>query len=412
VTLRTIVVPEGPESRISYETTEYLSGNVTVTEHPDNWRTKLFTLIGEDIPHYHKRKRSGELLPHTSYEVTDFLTEKQGGLFEFSNPAGTVAGVVHYDASYPWPAGSASVWSVSESEVDSAIPADINDLLQVAAARIYSKGHDIATTIAELHETRTMFKDIVRRWTSKADDITTRKTALVKKDGTLSAAGKAYNKRVRGKRAKSAADLLLEARYGWRPLFSEIQSLDQAIREFDRKRQRYSENVRRLVSKDTSESTLDLSNVYCDYGQKTVKTVEVSIGASVSADIRPPQFAFNPLVTGWEVVPLSFVVDWFIGVGTYLESLSFLTIVDQYYASSGYLVKISKDTEYFYKTPRNGYSGNVVGTTKSYGFKKVRVPSVLPSVPQFRLNLDAWKVMDLVALGIQRYTGVKATWLR
>jgi hypothetical protein len=129
----------------------------------------------------------------------------------------------------------------------------------------------------------------------------------------------------------------------------------------------------------------------------------VSLAASVTADIQPPRFAFNPAVTVWELTTLSFALDWFIAVGTWLEAMSFLVLVDKYYASSGYLVKITKESVAGNFSPNGyGYTGNVYGYTKSEGIKKARVPATVPSYPQFRLNLDAWKIADLLALLVQR----------
>jgi hypothetical protein len=54
--------------------------------------------------------------------------------------------------------------------------------------------------------------------------------------------------------------------------------------------------------------------------------------------------AFNPLLTAWELVPFSFVVDWFIGIGDWLIAQSF-TIGDVASQRAFYLSKRSSIVE-------------------------------------------------------------------
>jgi hypothetical protein len=50
---------------------------------------------------------------------------------------------------------------------------------------------------------------------------------------------------------------------------------------------------------------------------------------------------FNPLLIGWELVPFSFVVDWFIPVGSYLEGIDALLGYDSFSYSNSLLTKVS-----------------------------------------------------------------------
>jgi hypothetical protein len=230
---RNIVVQTGPEYVTSVTSTDYLSGAHTeVSDLAKVRRIGYSELIGENIPNYHKRLKSGELLPHTVYSKLSLETETFQGIFTFDNPAGTVGGVTHQESSFPGPWGPVGEYTVTEAELDDYVPSNIDNLVDIAAARIYSKGHDTATALAELHQLRNLATGIATRWIRLADAV---------KDKKLSDS------------AKRMVNLYLEGRYGWRPLKADIQALDKAIREFDSKRHRYSENVKRIVDRDVSE---------------------------------------------------------------------------------------------------------------------------------------------------------------
>lgn len=396
--LRHIVESTGPTYHDSIEKSYHFGPPAYTTEASNSVETSqsYFELTGEEIPHFHKRMKLGELLPHTAFDSQKSSFDHRGSsmVFDHTNPAAAPGGVYRFTAEGFFPDGSVSsaYTRVTLAEAAAAVPANIDNLTDVAAARIYSKGFDVATTLVELQQTRDLFKGIAGRWLKLAQALRRRKPKDVWKE---------------------ASNLYLEARYGWRPLKADLENLHSAIAEFDSKRKRYSENVRRIQSRDEVVDVHPIPSVYGTWYFTTVKTIEVSIGASVTADILPPRFAINPLTTAWEVIPLSFVVDWFVAVGNYLEAVSFTMIVDRYVASSGYQVKVSKEGYVSAYFPANGYTGSVSCQSYAEGVYRSRAPALLPSSPSIRLNLDAWKVTDLTALLVQSLTkGVFASWQR
>lgn len=151
--------------------------------------------------------------------------------------------------------------------------------------------------------------------------------------------GEAY-KLFRRKQYKEAASVLgisvpgardhwLAYRYGWIPLISDVYALTGAILADDKA------NAKRLRTKVSAERLHDVTTkTFSAYppvrGQVTTLTWYRSF---VRFDFGPPEGyvaslgtlddwgILNPALVAWELVPFSFVADWFLPVGDYLSSL-------------------------------------------------------------------------------------------
>jgi hypothetical protein len=181
-------------------------------------------------------------------------------------------------------------------------------------------------------------------------------------------------------------------------LWFDIVDFQKAIKSLDEERKRFSQ---RVGYTDTSTNTTSVT-FYEDTVQKFAGTItdnwSVSVRGSVVADVEPPKFQFNPVLTGWEVIRFSFIIDWFIGVGTWLESLSFLAIQSQYVAAGGIKVSLVRDVTHqlSWKPP---FTGNLsCDNSVSTAVYTVRTPQSLPLRPFANVNLDVPKVIDLMAI--------------
>lgn len=133
-------------------------------------------------------------------------------------------------------------------------------------------------------------------------------------------------------RKKSLADNWLEYHFGWEPLVKDIgASLEIAIDPYFPKKVRAS--GRDVYNRRGYNITSPSGNT--SYRRKEVYTIDdvCSMGAYVS--VRNPNVALlsqlgfiNPLSVAWELVPFSFVVDWFGNVGQVLGSMTDLAGLD------------------------------------------------------------------------------------
>jgi len=325
---------------------------------------------GWDIPSFHRRVKLGELLPHTPYATFNYEGSSSGGVdvttHTTSSTTRTWTDTARVEFSY---------WRLTVDDCEAHVPSHIEKYAQAAAAKLYSSGFDALTFVAELADVRHLF-------------LNTAETLL---------------KMRIPKNWKSMSNEWLSARYGWRTLFFDFKSLNQAIQKLNEEQKsrlsekqgtQYSTTQTNAFSQETSYYWLD---------HVVVDKITTSLRGTVTADITLPAFSFNPFVTAWEVVPLSFVIDWFISVGKAISAASFLAFQSQYSASYGYSVKIERSYHCSIGETKSAFqSGYRFQNGSATATRTVRVPCSVPLTPHFTVNLNPWKILDLLGLIIQR----------
>ncbi len=123
------------------------------------------------------------------------------------------------------------------------------------------------------------------------------------------------------KTGSSPANIWLEYQYGWKPLMGTIYDGAKLLDQGFRKPQLYS-----CKSPNASEEFKfqgDRFNSTYNYaGNVRVKTGVTYKVASAKTDMFDAAGLLNPLSIAWELVPFSFVSDWFAPVGNVLAALS------------------------------------------------------------------------------------------
>lgn len=123
--------------------------------------------------------------------------------------------------------------------------------------------------------------------------------------------------------AKSFADTWLEFHFGWVPLIHDIYS---AVAVLDSNPKTRSSETSRLTGSDVFQplfpSALDVLNTdSCSYS--LVAKMGCSCRISDIAAFKANELGLiNPASVVWELIPFSFVVDWFIPVGAWLSSFT------------------------------------------------------------------------------------------
>lgn len=135
------------------------------------------------------------------------------------------------------------------------------------------------------------------------------------------ASGK-YRRRLITEGDKAFADLFLEFHFGWEPIVNDIYgTIDVLQRDIP------SGNVTGRSKGSLMADVIKTTNGLSVYTSTHNVNVSVCVGAKVS--ISNPNLALanqlgliNPAAVLWAVIPWSFLIDWFVNVGAFLESFT------------------------------------------------------------------------------------------
>lgn len=149
--------------------------------------------------------------------------------------------------------------------------------------------------------------------------------------GNIAKAAAALGVTTKGKAAFSKntaaiADNWLELQYGWKPLLQDVYGATKNIYDLNHDEPgRYRISVRGHAHNPRKEFINEVSGDTTKYGRYTRKE---QVSVRLDYTLENPALAqasalgvTNPAVLAWELLPWSFVADWFIPVGNYLNSL-------------------------------------------------------------------------------------------
>lgn len=128
----------------------------------------------------------------------------------------------------------------------------------------------------------------------------------------------------------SVANRWLEVQYGWKPLLSDVYgSMEQLAKSNDNRLFRTA--TASIRGSFPYEETTDLMDYLSNVGynvRRQKDTQDLVIKMKVRYEISSPPVATmvqlgitNPALLAWELLPFSFVADWFLPVGNFLSSL-------------------------------------------------------------------------------------------
>jgi hypothetical protein len=153
------------------------------------------------------------------------------------------------------------------------------------------------------------------------------------------------------KPTKSAANHWLEYSYGWMPLLSDVKGLAELAAQhvgLGGRQKRFSVHAQSVFSKPGQ--MIQNPTAPCNYAHGELVgyfwqydfTATGRCGLLLELDVTTAALAAqtgfgltDPLLLAWELTPFSFVFDWFIDVGTYLENigaLQGLKVLDGFYS--------------------------------------------------------------------------------
>jgi len=240
---------------------------------------------------------------------------------------------------------------------------------------------DLSIDLAEAHKTAKMF-DVV-------DKVVDYSRTFRRKYGLI----------------KSASNAWLEYVYGVKPLLSSIYGLAE-------------ENLRVVVNKVAHHSarasapyrpsTAAVSSIF----GRLVNPIDTSTfkrSVTIGVDLRDPTFdiarftSLNPLSIAWELTPYSFVVDWFVGVGSYLRNYeNYLLYASRF--QSGYRTwLLTGECSWNWGRP----SPSTVEYTQDNFKGRLRISSIdraalstypAPNFPSFKVQLGSSRLLSAASL--------------
>lgn len=215
-----------------------------------------------------------------------------------------VADGYYYDAIPSWP------------------PSFTSEMVRKARAKIKDQDVNLAVAFGERAATASGVMDVVTTLTKTV-------RAIRRRDYERAMRELGLRKKNRKGLPSEPSNVWLALQYGWLPLLSDVYGSCEALEKADENRDRYRATVK------ASHSSKDHSNKVLT---ESVGTCYVEINKQVSTTykgmtrldyvLRNPLLATmsqlgvtNPLEVAWELVPFSFVADWFVPVGRYLSDL-------------------------------------------------------------------------------------------
>lgn len=372
--------------RITNTTTD----NFSCSDGAGSW-----TMTDVVTPDYHKRIRNGEIINNPMTTVTTLVEDQMTSysrafIWKDENNNDALHGQKH--------SGMRNVGSLCKPWIS--LPAIDDDVIDIAVTKAWANADLSEATglvmAAEANKTIKTLTDIMAKVVRLA--IAFKRLRVKEILGELS--------------PRELSNSYLQLRYGVRPLLYDARSVQEALQQ--------GLGTDRRTFRGFSSESADVDDVYTAYNSassniQTVRTAEVRVEAragvlcKIDAISGLNTWGFDqPLEAMWELMPYSFILDWFFNFGETIAS----------WTPEGGL----KDLASWVVVTTTATQRNIVGTLTnkpagSYDYadywnwsgaytctsiKKQRIVDPERSVlPTFRLRLDALKLLDLVLIGKQ-----------
>jgi hypothetical protein len=200
---------------------------------------------------------------------------------------------------------------------------------------------------------------------------------------------------------KTAAGVWFAYKFGWKPLIEDIYTMHGAVME-QLNRPTFAKVTR---SATTSEFITD-PGTYKVSVNRADKGATVGVSYKVGNEFLAKANALgliNPFSIAWELTPLSFVVDWFVPVGSFLQQMSAplgLDFIAGYETTYSYL-----DIDVITMEPPEGWSGgNAEVKVKAFGFVRTDLTTWPEPSLVIQPKMDANRLLTLLGLIVQRFT--------
>ena len=199
---------------------------------------------------------------------------------------------------------------------------------------------------------------------------------------------------------KRWAQKWLEWKYGWMPLVSDIKGAVEALQSRDK-------SDWKITTSAGHKQDLKRRITSGAYGSKCSVSVSGFAGVKVRVDCVPPDDLLaslnsvgliNAANTAWELIPYSFVVDWFVPVGSWIESLGALALSEGGVVCTSRICKMEwssfgLDDSGKYASYDVTYRNSFEATKRYVNLIRVVSPMGFPSFPSPRQGVNSLQRM-------------------
>lgn len=377
-------------------------GSTTWTTY-GQYKTDLYKVISSSI--IKGDKRSAYPWSYTIDDTKGYAGKWRDRNGSYGGPLGTIRW--HWEGVFttlPLPVLSPSTLSINREKA-------YNKALEQLNERVRG-GLDLSVALAEMPATFKMIKSIlsVERYFKRRpwENLYGKRRYFARKK-SKNKHGKVYN--VSG----SVADRHLEFTYGIKPLISDVyNAANELLHNVDsmcvfKGRGSITSNT----SGNRSVPSGDLPG-YTDYNITLREKNSTFCGVQLSVTLRKPTTlqqkarwsSLNPVSVAWELIPYSFVVDWFLNVGNYIRDIETQILYNSTFVS-GYRsdLTIEKGSGSFvYNDGGNPYFTRVVYAEGSCSvdrkaFARTLLSSYpLPYRPRIQADLGSARLLSAAAL--------------
>jgi hypothetical protein len=206
------------------------------------------------------------------------------------------------------------------------------------------------------------------------------------------------------KGSKSAANSWLEWYYGWRQLISDINGIAKTASKL--------RNPSSIVFKKKTDSWSDSNSTILpgvvypngeNYDLQFFTDYRVDCSGSYSAVMDYGRSFYLSPVTVWELIPYSFVVDWFISIGQSIQAGLATLASSQRSSCVGIRVHASQHGNVVntrFSAPLSEFTCS--GSFRSEGTLLWRIPTGVSVSPMLNFHLSRERIASAIALAVQR----------
>jgi hypothetical protein len=284
-------------------------------------------------------------------------------------------------------------WRVPAPEPEDDLESEQNRLLISALDKVTASDAMVYATLGELNETIQGMLQVVSAVSGVLN--------AYKSDRFLS-----YLNRKRD--IKTLRDIWMNIRYNLRPLYHDIKNYAAAFAEIRQGtlRQTFRDYKGYNLTPSPYVYTLgpDGMSGMTTFTETVVRNIGIRTGclADIQVDIRSLLGFDRLFASAWELIPLSFIIDWFWNVGKIISALDPMVkrrVRGNWVTVEDATTKRVEITDYHLTNPAYSGSVSLQGFCQYSTVEKRRYCNEKPSyIPQLNIRLDAFKLLDITSI--------------